>query len=59
MKMHNPTFNRDSEFRLIHRLDRLEANLYKIKRSLLKWLFGIAFIVMGSEEAIYTFLHFH
>ena len=59
MKTHNPTFNRDTEFRLIQRLDRLEANLYKVKRSLLKWLFGVAFIVVGLEEVLYTFLHFH
>ena len=59
MKTHNLTFNRDSEFRLTQKLDRLEANLYKFKRSLLKWLLGVAFIVVGSEEAIYTFLHVH
>ncbi len=59
MKTYNQTFNQDSEFRVIHRLDRLEANLYKVKRSLLKWLLGVAFIVVGSEEALYTFLHFH
>lgn len=59
MKTYNPTFNPDTEFRLIQRLKQLEANLYKVKRSLLKWLLGVAFIVVGSEEVIYTFLHFH
>lgn len=57
MKTHNPTLNRDSEFRLIHRLDRLEANLYKIKRSLLKWLFGIAFMLVVSEGGVYYLFH--
>ena len=54
MKTYNPTFNRDSEFRLTQKLDRLEASLYKVKRSLLKWSIGLAFIVLVSEGLIYS-----
>ncbi|WP_010598952.1 hypothetical protein [Rickettsiella massiliensis] len=54
---YNPTFNQDSEFRLIQRLDRLEANLYKVKRSLLKWTIGLALTLVASEGVLYHLFH--
>ena len=57
MKTYNPTFNRDSEFRLTQKLDRLEASLYKVKRSLLKWSIGLAFILVASEGIVYSLFH--
>lgn len=40
---------RDSEFRLIQKLDRLEAYLFKIKRSILKAFLGLAVILITLE----------
>ncbi|WP_156792763.1 hypothetical protein [Rickettsiella massiliensis] len=54
MKTHNLSFNRDSEFRLTQKLDRLEASLYKVKWSFLKWSIGLAFILIVSEGLIYS-----
>ncbi len=58
MKTYNPTFNRDSEFRLTQRLDRLEKALYRVKQSLLKWLIGTAFVVTMTESIAYAVLHY-
>ncbi len=53
MNTNQSVLNRDSEFRLIQRLDRIEAILYKVKRSLFKWGIGLAFILIVSEGFIY------
>lgn len=57
MKIYHSTCHQDSEFRLIQRLDRLEAKLYQVKRSLLKWTMGLALILVASEGAVYHLFH--
>lgn len=52
LKTYNPI-----EFRLFQRLDQLEKTIYKVKKSLLKWLIGTAFIVVMTEGFIYAVLH--
>lgn len=47
---------RDSEFRLIQKLDRLEAHLFKIKRSLLKAFLGLA-VILISLEGVHMLIH--
>ena len=57
MKTTTHTFNTQSEFRLIQKLDRIETTLYQVKRSLLKWGIGLVFILVVSEGLVYSLFH--
>lgn len=46
-----------NEAYLLYKLDRLETVLYRIKRSLLKWGIGLAFILVVSEGLVYSLFH--
>lgn len=58
MKTNNSTFDPNSEFRIIQRMDKLEASLYRIKYSLLRWGIGIAFILVVTEGVVYRLFHY-
>lgn len=53
----DPMSFRDSEFRLIQKLDRLEVHLFKIKRSLLKAILGFSVILITLEGVFYMLIH--
>ncbi len=58
MKIYTNTLNPSSEYYLSQKIDRLEATIYKIKNSLLKWGIGLAFILAISEGLV-VYILFH
>lgn len=57
MKTNNSTFDPNSEFQIIQRMDKLEASLYRIKYSLLRCGISIAFILVIIEGVVYRLFH--
>ncbi len=50
-------FNKDSEIRLIRKLNDLEIGLYKVKNSLVLWGIGLVLILTGAEAFIFKLFH--
>jgi hypothetical protein len=53
----NLTPNRDSEIRLIKKLNDIEIGLYKVKNSLILWGIGLALILTELGAFFYKLLH--
>jgi hypothetical protein len=49
--------NRDSEIRLIKKLNDLEIGLYKVKNSLVQWGISLILVLMGAEAFFYKLFH--
>ena len=49
--------NKDSEIRLIRKLNDLEIGLYKVKNSLVQWGISLVLILTIAETIIFKLFH--
>jgi hypothetical protein len=55
--MNQTPFTKDSEIRLIQKLNDLEIGLYKVRNSLVQWGICLVLILTGTEAYIFKLLH--